>query len=102
MKSLFTALHSHPVLALPDCTKPFQIESDVSNTAIGGVLTQEYVAIHKSTAFFSNTLSSSEKNYSVNNYELLAIITCCKAWQRYNDRNQTIAIMDRKPLHLQT
>ena len=40
MCSLCTALCSHTVLALPDFTKPFQIGSDASETAVGDVFTQ--------------------------------------------------------------
>ena len=47
MHSLCTALCSHPILALPDFTKPFCIESDASDTAVGGILTQEHASIHK-------------------------------------------------------
>ena len=59
MHSLCTALCSHPVLALPDFTKPFHIESDASDTAVGGVLTQEHASVRKPIAFLSNTLTSS-------------------------------------------
>ena len=79
MYSLRTELPSHPVLALPDFSKPFCIESDASDTAVGGVFAQEHAFVHKPIAFFSKTLASSEQNYSVYNHELLAIAFCCKA-----------------------
>ena len=62
MHSLCAALCNHPILALPNLTKSFHIENDVSDTAIGGVLTQDHAPIRKPIAFFSNTLSSSEQN----------------------------------------
>ena len=86
MHSLCTALCSHPVLALPDFTKPFHIESDASDTAVDGVLIQEHAFVHKPIAFFSKTLTSRQKNYSVHNCDMLAIATCCKAWSPYIDR----------------
>ena len=85
MHSLCTSLCSHSVLALPDFTKPFYIESDASDTAVGGVLTQEHASVHKPIAFHSNILTTSEQNYSVNDCELLAIVTYCKAWCPYID-----------------
>ena len=78
MCSLSTELCNHPVLSLLDFTKPFCIESDASDTAIGGLLTQEHTSVHKSIAFLSKKLTSSEQNYSFYDYELLSIITCCK------------------------
>ena len=86
MRSLCTTLCIHPVLALPDFIKLFCIESDASDTAVGGILTQDHASIHKPIAFISKTLTSSEQNYSIHNHELLEIITYCKAWCPYIDR----------------
>ena len=79
MHSLCTALYSDSVVALPDFTKPFHTKSDASDTAVGGVLTQEHASVHKHIAFYSKTLTNSEQNYSVYDCELLAIVTFCKA-----------------------
>ena len=38
---------------------------------------------------FSKTLTSSEWNYSLHDCELLAIVTCCKAWRPYIDGQWT-------------
>ena len=82
MHSLCTALCSHPVFALPYFTKPFRIESDVSGTTVGGVLTQEHASIHKAIAFLSSTLTSSEQNCPSQR----AACNCCKTWRPYIDR----------------
>ena len=58
--SPFTALCSHPALALPNFTKPFQIESDASKSAVGCVLIQGHIYVYKPTAFVSKMLTSSE------------------------------------------
>ena len=79
MRSLCTASFNYPFFALLDLTKLFQNESDASNTAVGSVHTQEHASINKPIAFLNKTLTS-EKNYSVHDCELLAIVTCCKAW----------------------
>ena len=65
MRSLCTALCSHPVLALPDFTKPFCIESDASDNAVGGILSQECISVHKPIAFFRKIFTSSKQKYSV-------------------------------------
>ena len=85
MHSLYTALCSHLVLAIPDYTKPFHIESDAFDTAVGGILMQEHTSIHKPITFLSNTFIRSGQNYSIHGHELLAIITCCKAGRLYID-----------------
>ena len=85
MCSLCTALCSHTVLALPDFTKPFQIGSDASETAVGDVFAQQHAFFHKLIAFLSKTLSSSEQNCSVYDCELLVVITCCETWCQYID-----------------
>ena len=60
MRYLCTAVCSHPVLALPDLTRPLCIESNAPDTAAGGVLTQQHASIHKLIAFLSNTLTNSK------------------------------------------
>ena len=35
------------ILALPDFTMPFCIESNASDTVLGGVLTQKHASVHK-------------------------------------------------------
>ena len=103
MYSLCTVLYSHPVLVLPDFTKPFHIEINASDTAVDSVLTQEHTFVRKTIAFLGNILTSSEQNYSVYDHKLLAIITCCKAWHPYIDGQWTVVLTDPKLLiHLQT
>ena len=60
MCSLCTAFCSYPVLALTYFTKSFNIESDASDTGVGGVFIQEHASVHKLIAFLSKTLTSSE------------------------------------------
>ena len=60
MHYLCAVLHSHPAFALLDFTKPFHIESNASDTTVGGVFTQENASIHKPIAFLCKILASSE------------------------------------------
>ena len=50
MHSLHIVLWSHPVFALPNFTKPFQIEIDASDTGISSVFTQEHASVYKPIA----------------------------------------------------
>ncbi|XP_042974786.1 uncharacterized protein LOC122306425 [Carya illinoinensis] len=54
---LKTANTEEPVLALPDCTKPFEVQSDASDFAIWGVLMQEGHPI----AYESRKLNETER-----------------------------------------
>ena len=103
MHSLCTALCSHSVLDLPDSSKPFCIESNASDTAVGSVLTQEHAFVHRPIVFLSKTLNSSKQNYSVHDWELLAIVIRCKAWCPYIDGQHAVVLTDHKPfIHLYT
>lgn len=65
------ALTSAPVLALPDFTKAFIIETDASGVGLGAVLMQD----HHPLAYISRTLSPKQQAMSVYEKELLAV--CC-------------------------
>ena len=68
-------LTSSPVLMMPDHTRPFQIECDVSKYASGAVLTQQdNNGDRHLVAFLSKTFSKTERNYEIYDRELLAII----------------------------
>ena len=67
------------MLALPDIGKLFEVQTDASNFAIGGVLLQGEHPI----AFESKKLSETEKRYTTQEKELLAMIHCLKAWRHY-------------------
>ena len=69
------ALCSAPILRLPDPDKPFIVETDASAIAIGAVLKQkdgdesEYPV-----CWYSQSLHSSERNYSTFERELYAVV----------------------------
>jgi hypothetical protein len=63
-----------PVLIQPDQTKPFEVEVDASNYAVGAVLMQrdDKNVLHP-VAFFSKTMNEAQRNYDVYNKELLGL-----------------------------
>ena len=45
-ESLKASIISNPVLALPDMKRPFVVETDASEMALGGVLSQDHASMH--------------------------------------------------------
>ena len=71
------------VLAAPDLDKKMRIEVDVSDYAMGGVLTmEEEEGLWKLVAFLSKFLNEIGRNYEIHDKEMLAIIRGLEAGQR--------------------
>ncbi|KAL0456568.1 UNVERIFIED_CONTAM: Transposon Tf2-11 polyprotein [Sesamum latifolium] len=68
-----------PVLALPNMSKPFVVETDASDFALGSVLVQDGHLV----AFESRKLKDVERRYSVHEKELMAVIHCLRLWRHY-------------------
>ncbi|KAL0413750.1 UNVERIFIED_CONTAM: Transposon Tf2-11 polyprotein [Sesamum radiatum] len=77
--NLKRAMVTNLVLALPDMSKPFVVETDASNFALGGVLMQDCHLV----AFESKKLKDVERRYSRHEKELLAIVHYLRLWQHY-------------------
>uniref|UniRef100_A0A1S4AFS1 Reverse transcriptase/retrotransposon-derived protein RNase H-like domain-containing protein n=1 Tax=Nicotiana tabacum TaxID=4097 RepID=A0A1S4AFS1_TOBAC len=68
-EGLKTAVTEGPVLALPDFAKTFEVHTDASDFAIGGVLMQD----KHPTTFESRKLNETERRYTVQEKEMTAI-----------------------------
>jgi hypothetical protein len=73
---LKTSLSTAPVMALPDFTLPFTLETDTSGTGLGAVLMQKGRPI----AYFSKTLGTKSAVLSTYDKEALAILEALKRW----------------------
>ncbi|KAK3014866.1 LOW QUALITY PROTEIN: hypothetical protein RJ639_007967 [Escallonia herrerae] len=69
-EGLKEVMTEEPILALPDHTKVFELQTDASDFAIGGVLMQEGHLI----AFESRKLNDTERRYTVQEKEMTAQI----------------------------
>ncbi|KAG8380924.1 hypothetical protein BUALT_Bualt06G0067200 [Buddleja alternifolia] len=78
-EDLKAAVSEEPVLALPNFEKMFELHTDASDFAIGGVLMQEGHPI----AFESRKLNETERRYTVQEKEMTAIVHCLRIWRHY-------------------
>ena len=67
------------ILKLPDFERPFEVHTDASDFAIGGVLIQD----GHSVAYESRKLQDRERRYLVHEKEMTAIIHCLHVWRHY-------------------
>ncbi len=83
-EKLKKALTTHPVLALPSFDKPFVVETDASNLAVGAVLAQkDEQGRLRPIQYASRTLNPAERNYSVCEREALAVVFSLKKFRDY-------------------
>ena len=108
-----SAMSSCPVLALPQLSKPFILYSDASLNGIGGVVAQVQpvppiqsttpngkppVSTQKPIAFYSRKLTPAEKNYSVTELELLAIVFLVSKSRHWLVGRTTTVVTDHEAL----
>jgi len=81
LKTVFT---NRPLLAAPNLDKEFRVEADVSNFAMGGVLSiKGGDGKWRPVAYISKSLNETERNYEIHDKEMLAIIRCLEAWRHF-------------------
>ncbi|XP_075099010.1 uncharacterized protein LOC142175903 [Nicotiana tabacum] len=90
--NLRSALTTSPVLALPDYSTPFVVETDASGTCIGAVLIQHGHPI----AFISKGLAPRHLALSVYERELLALVFALTKWSHYLLGQYFVVKIDQK------
>ncbi|KMT14518.1 hypothetical protein BVRB_4g072900 [Beta vulgaris subsp. vulgaris] len=89
-EDLKSAISSEPVLKLPEFDKPFEVHTDASGRAIGGVLVQEGHPV----AFEGRKLKDAEERYSTHEKEMLAVVHCLRIWRHYLLGTKFIVLTD--------
>jgi reverse transcriptase-like protein len=74
---------SYPVLQSPDWTKPFLMDTDMSDFALRAVISQEFKDGRHLITFYSYTLLLAERNYNVHNKEMATIVYSFKCSHPY-------------------
>jgi hypothetical protein len=93
-EALKKAMVSTPVLALPDFTLPFTVETDACDSGLGAVLMQRGQPI----AFLSKALAAKNRHLSIYEKEFLALIMVVETWRTYLQHNEFIIKADHKSL----
>ena len=78
-ENLKMAMMTLPILALPDFSMPFEIETDASRYGVGAVLIQN----HRPNAYFSQTLAMRDHAKPVYERELMVVVLDLLVVQRW-------------------
>jgi hypothetical protein len=92
--ALKDALCHSLVLALPDFSKTFCIETDANGCGVGAVLLQEGNPL----AFFSRALGPKSQGLSTYEKEYMAILLAVQQWRQYLQHVEFIIYTDQKSL----
>ena len=91
---LKVALQTAPVLAQPNRSKPFLIETDASEWALGYVLLQVGEdGLNHPVAFDGRKLRGPELNYPTHEKELLAIKEALRLWDRFIENGTVTTVL---------
>lgn len=95
---LKAVLTSAPVLGNPDFSKPFTIESDASDNAVGAALVQEQDGETRVIGYFSKKLSSTQKKYSAVEKECLGVLLAIDNFRHYVEGTRFRVVTDARSL----
>ena len=85
---------STPVLAIPDFTQPFIIETDACHQGMGAVLMQN----RKSISYLNQALGQKNMGLSIYEKELLSLVTAVTKWRHYLEGHHFIIHTDHQSL----
>jgi hypothetical protein len=91
--ALKAALCSPPVLLVPNQSKPFVLNTDACDFAIGATLQQDHGNGPQPVAYFSAKMSAAERNYDVREKEFMALWRACLHWRHYLHSAQPFTLL---------
>lgn len=92
--SLKEKLMSEPVLANPDWNKEFTVQTDASDVAIAGILTQQFDDGEHIIAYYSRKLTACEKKYGPTDKEGLAVLESIEHFRSYIEGSHFTLVTD--------
>ncbi|KYO38188.1 hypothetical protein Y1Q_0007296 [Alligator mississippiensis] len=92
------ALCEDVIIHTPDFRKPFILQTDTSETAVGAVLTQEEEGSERPVTYASRKLLPAEKRYATIDHECLAIQWAVDHFRYYLMGREFKLITDHAPL----
>ena len=96
-------LMSPPILAHPDYSKSFTIQTDASSIAIGAILSQTIDGKDHIVDSVSRILNTAERNYSATDRECLAVVWAVEKFRHYVYGSHFIIQTDHSALtHMKT
>ena len=96
-----TCLANPPVLIYPDWNKPFYIEGDSSDYAVGSVLSQkdDNTKILRPIGYSSYSLKPEQRRYGPGERECFALLAGSRKWRPYcRAAKELNFITDHEPL----
>ena len=88
-----------PILAFPDMSKPFYLQSDASKVGAGAVLFQTNEKGHRSVVSYASWLfSDTERRYNTTEREMFALILSVRKWKPFFHHTKFFAETDHEPL----
>ena len=100
-QQLKDSLCSASILVYANPSRPYLLQTDASDYAVGAVLSQRQDdSSERPIAFWSHKLNKAEFNYSATEKELLAIVLACEHWAGYLEGSQCPILVrtDHQPL----
>ena len=98
-ETMIKTLTTAPLLAYPDCNKPFQLSCDASQFAIGFILSQkDSYGVDHVIEYAGRSLRKSELNYSISDKEALAMVEGFRKFHVYLYSAHTTVLTDHQAL----
>lgn len=98
MATIKKILISAPVLANPDYSKKFIIQTDASDIGMGGLLVQGEGADERVIAYTSAKFTATQRNYQTTERECLAVITAIEKFRPYIEGAHFTVVTDHASL----